>query len=228
MTFPRCSAVLRDGRRCDRTVAAESESFCVHHAALEPELGAEVLRQGRYPARRKLKPAAMPVVVAMSGTSTASSESGTIHSDPARVRPGLAEAAAESFADIRRTLLDAATSASKPAWVEFECSECGTRRRVDVPVPDVRARVAAIELLLREGLGRAPQAEEKPAPQLPEDAAAIGKMSWQEMQSLAATLMFDDLVAVKRRGADAVLRERVAALPESERRVLREALAEPV
>jgi hypothetical protein len=99
---------------------------------------------------------------------------------------------------------------------------------VDVPVPDVRARVAAIELLLREGLGRAPQAEEKPAPQLPEDAAAIGKMSWQEMQSLAATLMFDDLVAVKRRGADAVLRERVAALPESERRVLREALAEPV
>ena len=82
--------------------------------------------------------------------------------------------------------------------------------------------------LLREGLGRAPQAEEKPAPRLPESAAAIEKMSWQEMQSLAAILMVDDLVAVQRRGANVVLRERVAALPESERRVLREALAEPV
>ncbi len=97
-----------------------------------------------------------------------------------------------------------------------------------MPVPDVRARVAAIELLLREGLGRAPQAQEKPAPRLPENAAAVEKMSWQEMQSLAAMLMFDDLVAVQRRGADTVLRERVAALPESERRVLREALAEAV
>ncbi len=94
-----------------------------------------------------------------------------------------------------------------------------------MPVPDVRARVAAIELLLREGLGRAPQAEEKPAPRLPESAAAVEKMSWREMRSLAAILMFDDLVAIERRGADVVLRERVAALPESDRRVLREALA---
>ena len=227
MQFLRCSAVLRDGRPCDRTVAAGSDSFCVHHGALEEELGAEVLRQGRYPARRKLKPVSKPVVVAMSGTSTEASESGGVQSDPARVRPGLAEAAAASFDDIRRTLLDAATSASKPAWVEFECSECGTRRRVDVPVPDVRARVSAIELLLREGLGRAPQAEEKPSPRLPESAAAVEKMSWQEMQGLAAMLMFDDLVAVQRRGAETVLRERVTALHESERRMLREALADP-
>ena len=228
MPFPCCSAVLRDGRPCRRTVAAESGSFCVHHAALEAELGAEVLRRGRYPARKKLKPAAMPVVVGTSAAATETVEGDSVHSDPARVRPGLAEAAAASFDDIRRTLLDAATSASKPAWVEFECAECGTRRRVDVPVADVRTRVAAIELLLREGLGRAPQAEEKPATRLPENAAAIGKMSWHEMQSLAATLMFDDLVAAHRRGAATVLRERVAALPESERRVLRDALAEAV
>ena len=94
-----------------------------------------------------------------------------------------------------------------------------------MPVPDVPTRVAAIELLLREGLGQAPQPEDKKAPRLPESAAAIEKMSWQQMQSLAAMLMFDDLVAVKRRGAGVVLRERVAALPESDRRVLREALA---
>jgi len=55
--------------------------------------------------------------------------------DPASVRPRLAEAAAESVEDIQRTLLDAATSASKPAWVEFECTDCGNRKRVEVPIP---------------------------------------------------------------------------------------------
>jgi len=51
------------------------------------------------------------------------------------VRPRLAEAAAESVEDIQRTLLDAATSASKPAWVEFEWTDCGNRKRVEVPIP---------------------------------------------------------------------------------------------
>ena len=37
-------------------------------------------------------------------------------------------------------------------------------------VPDVRSRVAAIELLLREGLGRPPQAEEAASPRLPRTA----------------------------------------------------------
>jgi hypothetical protein len=110
----------------------------------------------------------MPKVVAASEISSEPAANGSGSSDPARVRPGLAEAAAKSFDDIRRALLDAATSASKPAWVEFECGECASRRRVDVPVPDVRARVAAIELLLREGLGRTPQAGETLAPRLPE------------------------------------------------------------
>jgi hypothetical protein len=85
-------------------------------------------------------------------------------SDPSTVRPRLAEAAAENVDDIRRTLLEAATAASKPAWVEFECTDCGNRKRVEVPIPDVRARVAAIELLLREGLGRPAQAEEPATP----------------------------------------------------------------
>jgi hypothetical protein len=68
--------------------------------------------------------------------------------DPATVRPRLAEAAAESVDDIRRTLLDAATSATKDHWVTFEGSECGSRSRAQLPVADVRARVAAIGLLL--------------------------------------------------------------------------------
>jgi hypothetical protein len=73
--------------------------------------------------------------------------------DPATVRPRLAKAAAEGLDGIRKTLLDAATGATRGHWVTFECGNCGKRKRVEIPVPDVRARVAAIELLLREGLG---------------------------------------------------------------------------
>jgi hypothetical protein len=220
---PRCEALLRDGGPCGRTVASDSKSFCIHHAELELELGADALRQGRYPPRKNLK--AAPIVVATSGKSDATTENITAETDPARVRPKLAEAAAESFDDIRRTLLDAATSASKPAWVEFECGECGTHRRVDVPVPDVRARVAAIELLLREGLGRAPQAEEAPVPRLPESIEAVRKMSWRELQQLAATFYLETFVAAQRYGTEALLRDRVAVLGSDMRRVLREALA---
>ena len=102
------------------------------------------------------------------------------------MRPRLAAAAAESVEDIQRTLLDAATSASKPAWVEFECSDCGKRKRVEVPVPDVRARVAAIELLLREGLGRPAQAEEPASlPQLPRSEAEARVLDWDHLKALA-------------------------------------------
>jgi hypothetical protein len=102
------------------------------------------------------------------------------------VRPRLKEAAAESVEDIQRTLLDAATSASKPAWVEFECSDCGKRKRVEVSISDVRARVAAIELLLREGLGRPAEAEEPPTlPRIPDTRAEVEALGWDELKALA-------------------------------------------
>jgi len=50
----------------------------------------------------------------MSTDSSASSDRRS--PDPPTVRPRLTEAAAENVDDIRRTLLEAATSASKPAW----------------------------------------------------------------------------------------------------------------
>jgi hypothetical protein len=71
--------------------------------------------------------------------------------DPATVRPLLAAAAAENVEQLKASLLEAAGSAVKPVWLTVECSGCGERSRVEAPVPDVRARVAAIELLLREG-----------------------------------------------------------------------------
>jgi hypothetical protein len=187
--FPRCAALLRDGRACERTVVEGSE-FCVHHDRLLAEHGAEALKQG-LPRRKQARSSWQPTIVTTSSDETEASSNGlTAHErravDPATVRPRLAEAAAQSVEDIQRTLLDAATSASKPAWVEFECSDCGKRKRVEVPVPDVRARVAAIELLLRQGLGRPGQAEEPPAlPRIPETKAEIEALGWEELKALA-------------------------------------------
>jgi hypothetical protein len=145
--------------------------------------------------------------------------------DPATVRPRLAEAAAEGLEGIRKTLIDAATGAVRDHWVTFECSDCGKRKRVEIPVPDVRAPVAAIELLLREGLGRPPQAEETPALRMPATAAAVTAMSWKDLEILGATLFADEIASVAD-GGNTLLGERLASLGPDKRRVLREALAE--
>ena len=54
------------------------------------------------------------------------------------------------------------------------------------PSRDVRARVAAIELLLREGLGGPAQAEEPPTPpRIPDTKAEIEALGWEEPKALA-------------------------------------------
>jgi hypothetical protein len=77
-----------------------------------------------------------------------------------------------------------------------ECSNCGERSRVEAPVSEVRARVAAIELLLREGLGRPPQAEEPRALRIPDSVEAIEGMSWDEMQALLAAIFVDEIAVI--------------------------------
>jgi hypothetical protein len=93
-------------------------------------------------------------------------------------------------------------------------------------VPDVRWRVAAIELLLREGLGRPPQAEEAASPRLPRTAEAVEKLGWDDMNAIFAAQFASEIEAVTKRGGDELLRERVAALDEGQRQLLREALDE--
>jgi hypothetical protein len=107
-----------------------------------------------------------------------------------------------------------------------ECSGCGERSRIEAPVPDVRARVAAIELLLREGLGRPATAEEVRPQRMPSHVGAVEELSWEEMQALFAATYVDEIRAVQRDGGSALVRKKVAALSTSERRVLREALDE--
>jgi hypothetical protein len=207
---------------------AEGSEFCVHHTRLLASVDAETLRHGRAPkkqtTRRQMLRVVSEPVLEPAPPSTATL---VADADPAMVRPSLAAAAAENVKQLTESLLDAAGSAVRPVWLTVECTACGERSRIEAPVPDVRARVAAIELLLREGLGRAPQAEETPAPQLPASVAAVQDMGWDEMQALFAAIFADGIAAVQRRGGTAVLREKLAALPDWERRVLRKALLEP-
>ena len=132
--------------------------------------------------------------------------SGNGHTDPAQVRPRLAEAAAASLDDISTALLDAALGATREMWVTTACSGCGKKQRVEVKIPDVRSRVAAIELLLREGLGRPPQAEEAASPRLPRTAEAVEKLGWSDMKMIFATHFASEIAAVTEDGGRAAAR----------------------
>jgi hypothetical protein len=179
------------------------------------EHSAEELKRG-LPRRKQAKASWQPRIVTVEPAAEPPSASDGVLADPSTVRPRLAEAVAGSLDEISRVLLEAATGATKKQWADFEC-ECGRRKRVEVPIPDVRARVAAIELLLREGLGRAPQAEEPSTPHIPRTAEAVEALSWTEMQDVAAVLKPDE---------EAQVRRQLAALDDKQRRWFVEALAE--
>ena len=166
--------------------------FCPYHLELVEEHGAGRLKKGGPPRRRTLRvvaepepPVAEPVAVA------------TVSADPATVRPRLAAAAAENFEQLKASLLEAAGSAVKPIWLTVECSSCGERSRVEAPVPDARARVSAIELLLREGLGRPVTAEGVRSPRMPADVDAVKAMGWEEMQQLFAETYAEEITRAR-------------------------------
>ena len=113
----------------------------------------------------------------------------------------------------------------KPVWLTVECAACGERSRIEAPVPDVRARVAAIELLLREGLGGRRRRRRFARPRMPTSVEAVKAMSWEDMQALFAAIYADEIAAVVRDGGEQALRERLSRLGQSERKLLLKALA---
>jgi hypothetical protein len=171
-----------------------SSAFCSHHATLVTEIGEERVRSGDHP-RRRTNTTTEPLVAEVE--TALASDNG--HADPAQVRPRLAEAAAASLDDISSALLDAALGSVRPIWVTHACRSCGQKERVEVQVPDVRSRVVAIELLLREGLGRPPQAEEAASPRLPRTAEAVEKLGWNDLQMIFATQFASEIAAVTSR-----------------------------
>jgi len=194
--------------------------YCARHTALaEKARGASETRKKRRPLR---------VVGIESAESEQSVTVGGNDADPASIRPRLARAAAENVEQLQASLLEAAGSAVRPVWITVECEGCGKRSRVEAPVPDVRARVAAIELLLSQGLGRVATSEQPPVARMPASVEAVKEMSWDDMQHLFAAIYVDELAELQRAdGGEKLMRERVEALSKSERRRLREALAEP-
>jgi hypothetical protein len=212
---PRCAALLRDGQPCGRTVAVGS-AFCVHHTKLLATVDAETMRRGRTPKPRAVKKQKLHVVAEPAvEDSTTAGVVAVENADPATVRPLLAVAAAQNVEQLTASLLEAAGSAVKPVWLTVECAACGERSRIEAPVPDVRARVAAIELLLREGWGLA--TAEVHAPRMPASVAAVKEMSWDEIQALFAAIYVEEIAAAQRDGSDALVRARVAALSDCER-----------
>jgi hypothetical protein len=95
-----------------------------------------------------------------------------------------------------------------------------------VQIPDVRARVGAIEVLLREALGRPAQAEEVAGPTLPANANAVVRMSWDDSQHLAALLFADEIESVLTLGGREAVRQRLVGFSDAQRQVLRDTLAE--
>jgi hypothetical protein len=86
--------------------------------------------------------------------------------------------------------------------------------------------VAAIELLLREGLGRPAVAEEPPVLRPPATSEAVEAMPWSDMKALFASLFVDEIASVHQHGGDAHLRSRVMSLSPDDREALRATLAE--
>jgi hypothetical protein len=229
MSVPRCPAPRRDGRVCGTLAASPSSRFCTRHEALAEKWGEERVLSGDYPGNvprkrramtvERLEPEAItPSLADANGDGSAA--------DPAGIRPALAQLAASNLDALQRALLDAALSATTTRWATVACGECGARSRVELPVPDVRSRLQAIETLLSQGLGRPGQAEEPSVPRLPRSVDAVGQMGWEEMQYVFATSFVNEIAAVQREGGDALLRDRLGELSEGERRVLREALRE--
>jgi hypothetical protein len=221
MSVPRCAALRRDGRACGALASAPTANYCRYHERLAAELGEDAVRAGRY-ARRRNPRDETPVTVEETVTSATANGAVT----PAEVRPLLAKATADSLDEIRAALLDAAVGATREHWATFTCPDCGKKHRAQVQVPDVRARVGAIELLLREGLGRPAQAEETTPPQLPENADAVDRMSWDDLRHFAVLLCADEIESMVTRGGREAVRERFAEFDDAQRRVLSETLAE--
>jgi hypothetical protein len=219
----RCAAQLRSGEHC-RSVAVDGSEFCAHRE-LAADVGEEALRAGRYPLRGRQDSPLVHVVDAappLKRKPPARNGAGTV--TPSDVRPRLAAAAAANLSELERVLLDAATGATRQAWTTITCKHCERQGRYEVVVADYRVRLDAVEKLLQQGLGRAREAQEAPVPPVPTSASEVEKLSWRDLQQLAASFCLDDLATVQRRGGEALLRERVGALSEGERRELREAL----
>ena len=72
----------------------------------------------------------------------------------------------------------------------------------------------------------AAQAEESASPELPANADAVARMSWDDAQQPATVLFAGEIESVLTQGGREALRERLAEFSDAQRQVLHEALVE--
>jgi hypothetical protein len=179
---------------------------------------------GDYPGNARKRESLLTVVPLEPENMTVETNGSEKTADPTSIGPALAQLAAENLHGLQRALLDAALSATTTRWATVSCGDCGARSRVELPVPDTRVQLQAIETLLGQALGRPGQADEPTAPRLPENVDAVRNLGWDDLQVLFATTYVDEIAAAVNGEGRQLLRERLAALSEDERRVLREEL----
>jgi hypothetical protein len=228
VVVPRCPAPRRDGRACGTLAASPTSRFCRRHEALAEKWGEELVLAGDYPGNGRKRALRLTVEESLEPETTTMivANGAGKPADPTAIRPALAQLAAANLDGLQRALLDAALSATTTRWATVTCDDCGARSRVELPVPDVRSRLQAIETLLAQGLGRPGQAEEQPAPRLPTSVAAVQTMGWEEMQAVLVATYADEIAAAQLHGGRAVVRAKLVALSTGERRILRQALDE--
>jgi hypothetical protein len=188
------------------------------------EDGADVVKRGEHLPTRRTRSRQDPVFAEPAASMIVGN--GGPAADPASVRPLLAEAAALNLDAIKHVLVETATGATKPVWFTVTCKHCERPGRYEVVVPDHRVRLDAVEALLHQGFGRPAQSEVTSGLKLPATAAQVERMSWHDLQTLASTVLVDEIEAVARGGGDRALRDRLAQLSETECDALRTALAE--
>ena len=154
-------------------------------------VGEQAFREGRYPKPVKPSKSQMlatpePVVVGEGF-------------DPAGVRPAPALTAAQGIEAIRASLLQAATQSERGVWATVDCKFCSKTGRYSISVPDERSRVAAVEVLLREGLCWPAQAEDASQPKIPQALAEVRSLKHADAGEAGRH-------AVRRRGAGTALR----------------------
>jgi hypothetical protein len=171
------------------------DGYCDHHAKLAGEIGEDAVRHGDYLRRRRRQGADVPVVAEVEVPPRLSDSDNRV--SPSQVRSRLGELAAANLDELERTLLEAASSASRSTWATVVCKHCERPGRYEISVPDFKVRVDAAVRLLEQGLGRAPQAEDSPA-RVPETVEEVESLSWPQMQHLAGALLVDEIAALGR------------------------------
>ena len=217
MTGALCSARLRNGEPC--CSVATHDGFCPYHAALADELGADVVANGDQTKKRNARQR-VPVIA----ESEPLELTPTAAKSPSAVRPALALAAADELETIRSVLLEAATSTTRETWATCTCPECGKAFRQEISVPDHGARIKAIETLLREGLGRAGEAEVV-EPRMSRTAEEVKNLTNDELHLVVALSHATEIRAVVDDGDDA-LRSKVESWTPKARASLARILAE--